>query len=355
MTPEQFLARISKQPPAPAYLFLGPEMYLRRLCKQALIERVLGEAGEAGLSQIDLENTSLSDVLDDARSYSLFSSERLIWVSSAELALPKRLTISEGQAGQPVESPASSLHEYLQHPTPGTVLVFDCSRYDFTGDDGAKLERVEKFYAAVPVIVEFRRLTPESSRLICQDLAKKQGLKLAGAELAALIEACAGDASRIASEIEKLSLFVGAERPVTMQDLRTLVPNAAESTIFELVQALGKRDRAVALKSLDVLIREGEYLPLALTFLNAQFRLALAAKEARIRSPQQAQSVFAKFGIRIWRERAEQILATAAAFTKEHLARALALIYETDKKFRDRYGDERLLMETLILTLTANS
>ena len=76
---------------------------------------------------------------------------------------------------------------------------------------------------------------------------------------------------------------------------------------------------------------------------------------SQIRSPQQAQSVFAKFWIRIWRERAEQILATAAAFTKEHLARALALIYETEKKFRDRYGDERLLMETLILTLTANS
>src|SRR5579885_1853849 len=277
-------------------------MYLRRLCKQALIERVLGEAGEAGLGQIDLENTSLSDVLDDARSYSLFSSERLIWVSSAELALPKRLTAGEEQGGQPAESPASSLHDYLQHPTPGTVRVFDCSRYAFTGEDRAKLERVEEFYAAVPAIVEFRRLTPESSRFLSQDLAKKQGLQLAGAELAALIEACAGDASRIASEIEKLSLFVGAERPVTMQDLRALVPNAAGSTIFELVQALGKRDRAAALKSLDVLIREGEYLPLALTFLNTQFRLALAAKEARIRSPQQAQSVFAKFGIRILRK-----------------------------------------------------
>jgi DNA polymerase-3 subunit delta len=352
LTPEQFLARISKQPPAPAYLFLGPELYFRRLCKEALIKRVLGEAGEQGLTLIDLENTNLSEVLDDARSYSLFSSERLIWVSSAELALPKRITVSDEQAGQSNESLASSLQDYLRHPTPGTVVVFDCSRYDFTGEDRAKLERVEKFYVAVPAIVEFRRLTAESSRFLSQDLAKKQGLQLAGAELAALIEACAGDASRIASEIEKLSLFVGAERPVTMQDLRALVPNAAESTIFELVQALGKRDRAAALRSLDILIREGEYLPLALTFLNTQFRLALAAKEARISSVQQAQSFFVKSGVRIWRERAEQILTTAAAFTKEHLARALALIYETDKKFRDGYGDDRLIMETLVLALT---
>ncbi|MGH9582428.1 MAG: DNA polymerase III subunit delta, partial [Bryobacteraceae bacterium] len=220
-------------------------------------------------------------------------------------------------------------------------------------DDRAKLERVEKFYAAVPAVVEFRRLTPEASRFFCQDLAKKSGLRLGGKELAALLDAAAGDASRLAAEIEKLSLYVGTERGVTMEDLRALVPNAAESTIFELVQALGKRDRTAALRSVDILVREGEYLPLALSFLSTQFRLALAAKEARIGSGQQAQNFFAKAGVRIWRERAEQIAATAAAFTKEDLTRALPLIYETDKRFRDGYRDDRTVMERLVLELTA--
>jgi DNA polymerase-3 subunit delta len=350
VTPEQFLARIGKQPPAPVYLFLGPEAYRRRICKQALIERVLGADGQAGLTQTDLENASFSEVLDDARSLSLFATERLIWVSSAELALPRRMTQSEEGAA---EASGAALAAYLKQPTPGTVLVFDCSRYDFTGDDRAKLERVEKFYAAVPAIIEFRRLTPETSRFLCQDLAKKSGLKLGGRELAALLDAAAGDASRLALEIEKLSLFVGTERSVTMDDLRALVPNAAESTIFELVHALGKRNRAAALRSVGVLVREGEYLPLALSFLSTQFRLALAAKEAKIASGQQAQNFFMKAGVRIWRERAEQIAATAAAFTQEGLAQALSLIYETDKRFREGYRDDRTTMERLVLALTA--
>jgi DNA polymerase III subunit delta len=353
MSPEQFLARIAKQAPAPAYLFLGQEGYQRRACKEALLNRVLpGDLRTDGLTQIDLENTTLPEVLDDARSLSLFSSDRVIWVCSAELALPRRLTSVADDGDDAEKSDGSALAAYLQAPTPGTVLVFECSRYDFAGDDRAKLERVEKFYSAVPAIVEFRQFTPESIRFLAQQLAKEHQLKIGGAELAALLDAVGGDAARLSAEIEKLALFVGRERGVTMDDLRTLVPNAAQSTIFALVHALGKRDRAGALKSLDILIREGEYLPLALTFLSTQFRLALAAKEARISSVPQALSFFSKTGVRMWRDRAEQVVGTANTFTKERLAQAVALIYETDKKFREGYKDDRIVMECLVLGLT---
>jgi DNA polymerase III subunit delta len=353
MSPEQFLARIAKQSPAPAYLFLGQESYHRRVCKTALLDRVLpGDLRTEGLTQIDLENTSLPEVLDDARSLSLFSKDRVIWARSAELALPRRLTSSGDETGDGERSEGSELAVYLKAPTPGTVLVFECSRYDFAGEDRAKLERVQKFYSAVREVVEFHQFTPESSRFLAQQLAKEHQLKIAGAELAALLDAMGGDAARLSAEVEKLALFVGRDRAVTMEDLRALVPNAAQTTIFALVHALGKSDRAAALRSLDILIREGEYLPLALAFLSTQFRLALAAKEARISSVPQALSFFAKIGVRMWRDRAEQVVGTANTFTKERLAQAVALIYETDKRFREGYKDDRIVMECLVMGLT---
>lgn len=355
MTPEQFLAKIAKQPLAPAYLFLGQEGYQRRQCKDALIARALpSDSRTDGVTQTDLENTTLSAMLDDARSLSLFASDRVIWISSAELALPRRLSTASDETDEDSKAAESGLAGYLKAPTPGTVIVFECSRLDFAGDDRARLERVEKYYAPVgqAATVEFRHFSPETCRYLAQDMAKKFRVKLAGAELAALLEAVAGDATRLASEIEKLSLFVGPERSVTMDDLRTLVPNAAQATIFALVNALGKRDRAAALRSLDILVRDGEYLPLALTFLNTQFRLALAAKEARVNSAQQAQSFFQRIGVRMWRDRAEQVITTSGAFTRDSLARAVSLIYETDKKFREGYKDDQLIMETLVLALT---
>ncbi len=354
IAPEQFLTRIAKQSPAPAYLFLGPEGYYRRLCREALIQRCLPEDARAeGLTHVDLEETTLAQVLDDARSLSLFAADRVIWVSSAELALPRRIIAAsdDDEEGGSAKD-GSGLAAYLKHPTPGTVIVFECSRYEFNNDDKPKIERVQKFYADAPVTVEFRSLTPESSRFLAQELAQKHKLKLAGAELAALLEAVAGDANRLAGEIEKLSLFVEPGKPVTLTDLQALVPNAAQSTIFNLVNALGKRDRAAALQSLDILVRDGEYLPLALTFLGTQFRLALAAKEARIATAQQAQAAFTKMGIRIWRERAEQVIGTATAFTRDQLSKAIAAIYDTDRKFRDGLKDDRIVMEGLVLALT---
>ena len=118
MNPEQFLAKIAKQPLAPAYLFLGQEGYQRRQCREALLARVLpGDARAGGFDQIDLEGASLSDVLDDARSLSLFTSERVLWVSSAELALPRRIAAAgeDNEDGKPIQS---ELATYLKatHP-----------------------------------------------------------------------------------------------------------------------------------------------------------------------------------------------------------------------------------------------
>ncbi len=353
MTPEQFLARIKKQL-AGIYLFVGPEPYMRRTCREALLDRVLPPDGRAdGFTIIDLSETHLTTVLDDARSLFLFAAERVLWVMSAETALPRRLTAGNSEdEGDEGVNPIGQLAAYIKSPTPGTVIVFDCSRYDFSGDDKAKLDRVTKFYEAIPDVVEFRPLAPEAVRALAQDLAQRYKLQLGMGELAMLLDAVGGDASRLITEIEKLFLYVGTARKITAEDIRQLVPNASQTTIFMLANALGRKDRPGALKSLDLLVRDGEYLPLALTFVGTQFRLALAAKEANLRNSQQALGHFSKQGVRMWPDRAAQLMRTADAFTPKQLQSALTLIYEADKGLRDTRPDDRVIMETLVLAMT---
>jgi DNA polymerase III subunit delta len=354
MTPEQFLTKITKQRPAAVYLFIGPEAYQRRICKDALLDKLLpGESRGDGFTRVDMEETSLAEILDDARSLSLFAADRMIWVASAESALPRRLSNpSGGEDAQAKSGTEGLIAPYLKAPTPGTVIVFECSRFGYSGDDKAKLDRVAKFYSGIPDVVEFRPFTPESIRYLAQELIQREGIKVGTAELAFLLDAIGGDASRLSSEIEKLSLFVGKERRVTLDDLRAVVPNASQSNIFSLVSALGKGDRPGALKSLDLLVRDGEYLPLALTFLGTQFRLALTAREVGLRNAPQAISYFGKQGIRMWRDRAEQVLHTASALGEDRLKTGLSLIYAADKGLRDARPDDRTVMESLVLRLT---
>lgn len=347
MSPDQFLQKFRKAPPAAAYLFVGPEHYQLSVCKRALAERVLGAADrESGLVRFDLAETTLATVLDDARSLSLFASNRLIWISGAEAVLPR------GRAAAEENSSSGILERYLRQPTPGTVLVFESSRYDFEGDDRAKLERVEKFYAAIPDVVEFRPYTPEAARQFVEDQARGAGLRIGLSEIGLLVESLAADAGRIATEIEKLRLYVGTGRKVTAEDIANLVPSAQASNIFTLASSLGRGDRKRSLDSLDTLLREGEYLPLALTFLATQFRLAMVAREAGLHNAQQVQAYFTKQGIRIWRDRAEQVSQTIAVFPGDKLQRAIEKLFWADKALRDTRPDDRVVMEELVFSLT---
>jgi DNA polymerase-3 subunit delta len=348
LSPEQFLQRIRKEPPAPVYLFLGAELYQLGQCRRALIERALApEDREQGFSRHDLEATTVAAILDDARSLSLFSPNRLLWAVNAEAVLPR------GRAAGDDEKLASSqLAEYIQQPTPGTVLVFEASRFDFEGEDKSKIERVQKFYACIPQVVEFRPYSMEAARRLAQDCAKESGLQIGLAELGLLVESLAADPSRLVNEIEKLRLYTGGTRKVTADDIALMVPNAQESTLFALVAALGRGDRKSSLGCLDALLREGEYLPLALTFLATQFRLAMAARDEGLRSAQQIQAYFTKQGVRIWRDRAEQVHQTMTAFPKEKLGRAIEKVFWADKALRDARPDDRVVMEELVFSLT---
>jgi len=346
MTPQQFIAQL-KTAPAPVYLFIGPEMYRRRICRKMLIEKFLPEEmKEEGFTRHDLDETSLRDVIDDAGSLSLFASQRVVWASGAEAVLPR------GNSPEAEKAAAALVANYVSHAVPGVVVVFDSSRLTFDNDDKGKLERLRKIFASVTNQVEFAPYTEVEARKLAADLAQRGNVRIHPAALESLVESLGNDAARISNELEKLSLYTDGQREVTEADITALAPDARTTTIFALVNALSRADRTASLDLLDTLIREGEYLPMALTFLATQFRLALAAKEEGLRTQQQIQGHFQKLGIGMWPSRAMQVLTTVNAFSKQKLQQAVTATYRADKSFRDRSPDERIIMEDLVISLT---
>jgi DNA polymerase III subunit delta len=351
LTSSQLLARAKKREFPPAVLLLGPEAYERRRIKEAMTAAF----AEGAVAQLDLAEVSLAAIVDDARALSLFASDRLIWVVNAEAALPKTAKSTEddddGESGT-AGGDAAPLAAYLKDPTPGVVLVFEAIRFDFEGEDKRKLDRVRKFYSALHDVAELRRFAAHEARAEAESLARRAGLSLQPDGLDLLVEALGADIARIAVEIEKLALYAG-KRTISSDDIAELVPDARATTIFALVNALGRRDRTRALELLDTLTSDGIYLPLALTFLSTQFRLALAAREAGLKSSQQVQSHFTRMGVPMWASRADQVWQTVGKFAKPQLERAMKLISEADRGLRDARPDDRIVMEQFLLKLTA--
>ncbi len=344
MTADQLLGQIERQRPEPAYLFLGAEPFRLDQCRKALIARVLPpEEREQGLVRHDLTETPLSAILDDARSLSLFAPRRIIWASNAEAALPR------AKSGLNDDAAGMLLADYLNNPTPEVVLVFEASRYELDGEDKAKAERIRKFYSRIPAVGELPRYSVREAQRLAHDLVRKNGLRIDQSDVDLLVEALGSDALRISVEMEKLSLYAGTDRRIQARDLAVLVPDSSASTVFVLVDALGRGDKLRALDLLHSLVRQGEYLPLALSFLAGLFRLALVAKDRRFRGPQQVQQQFSKPGRPLWRSRAEQVFQASSLFSKKQLETLLKRIYAADRALRDARPDDRIVMEEFIL------
>ena len=365
MKPGPLIERLKKSAPAPGYLFLGNEPYFRDRCRRALIQAVRGMAGTGdgaadeagdetgdgdwdGIAEFDLRGQPLEELIDEARTLSLFASARIVIGGDAGFALPKTGGAAKSAAG------AAMLKSYFDNPTPGVVILFEATRYDWADrDDKAKIERVAKFFSAVPEIVELQQPAPGETLAIAKRLARRSGLVMDPATLGGLVEMLGGDLARLATELEKLSVYAGEGGRVESQDIELLIPEARRRGLYEFSDALAHKDAARALEIVDTLAGSGVYWPMQITVLAGLFRQALVVREERLGGIPDVSRAFQREKIRIWPARAKQLLEIARLFSETEIENALRRFFEADRDLRRERPDDRLIMEQLVIGLTA--
>lgn len=350
MTPKQFLDNLGKGEAQPIYLFLGSELFFRDRCRRALTSAVLGQLDtEAGnyedLTEVDLRDQNLTTLIDEARTMSLFASARLLIGSRSEALIPRTISTKT------VES-FEVLRDYAEAPTPGTVLLFEAIDVDFdTRDDKSKIDRLVKLFGDTCAIVEMKRLSAEQMMYESTELANQLNLEISPSLLDDLIEMLGGDMGLLANELEKLSLYVGSDRPVKADDLDLLIPAARRRGVFEFSDALAHGDRVRALYILDTLAEMGVSWPMQVSLIAGLFRQALAMKEEGARTAQRVLSVSKQNGIRMWPPRARQLIEVGRHFSSKQLERALMKLGQADRDLRRERPNDRIIMEQLVVSL----
>ncbi len=348
LSPKELSGQLKKgAKPASGYLFLGAEPFYRGRCATYLRETVLGsEQDETSVIRIDLKDHSLGDFIDEALSPSLFGGERLLVARNAELAVPSAATTAAKQE-------RSRLEAYFRDPAPDTVVVIEATKNHWEDRDGkGKLDRLAKFFGPVPVRVDFRALSESDALYVGEVLARRLGLKISKQVLSELIEMLGADAFRLESELAKLELYAGKEREIASEHLALLVPEARQRGMYEFSDAIADRDQTRALTVLDTMAKAGMYWGLQVATLASIFRQALAAKDLGLRSASQIQASLGKYGIRVWRVRAQQLEGVVSRYREEELREALIALFEVDRGLRSARPDDRVLMEALVMKLT---
>ena len=139
---------------------------------------------------------------------------------------------------------APHLVEYFADPNPSTVLIAITS----------KVDKRQKLYAAAAKAGFLHVL--EAPRQVAPWIraeAQAKGVALDARAVSRLADAVGADLSRLALVIEQLSLYAGAGKPVTADDVDDLVADTRERSVFELTDAVGAGDLPGALAAVQSL------------------------------------------------------------------------------------------------------
>ena len=97
----------------------------------------------------------------------------------------------------------------------------------------------------------------ENAGEIVRAEAKKRGLEFEEEALELFVLSTGGDSGVVANELEKLKLYA-PEGAITAEQVRALVPISRAAVIFELGNALARRDATLALNLVRDLLDQGE-------------------------------------------------------------------------------------------------
>ena len=351
---DRFVADVKARRLSPAYVFIGDEAFFRKRCRDAIVQHLVpADVRELSLYDMDLGDVDLQQVLDCARTPSLMSPFQVFFVRGV------RNLYSRGKHDEEF----AAVEEYCKNPNPDALLIFvadhisipaDARRMDLADKD--RYQRIRETLGEYCTVLEFARVDEGDAVKWATETAATEGVKLDGDAARELVDSLGGDMMMIASELEKLVLFAGDRKRITLGDVETLVLAAKQRSFYELTDAISSRDRARALGVLDAILSTGDGEEAAighLYMLSRTFRQMLVILERNVRDSRALWQVLWQ-GFRIPPFAAEDVIRQARRYkSRRELTSAIRRVARADLALRSNPPSKRLVLENLVLDLTA--
>ena len=351
---DRFLADVQTRKLRPAYVFVGDESFFRRRCREAILEHLVPpELRDFSVFEFDLSENEIAEVLDRARTPSLMAPFQVFFVRGVK-ALFGRGSNDEKLA---------AIEDYCKDPNPDALLIFvadhisipaDVRRMEMTDKD--RYQRIRDTLGQYCGIVELSRVEESEAVRWLSDYCATREVKIDADAARELVDALGGDMMMISNELEKLILYVGEKKRVTLGDVETMVLAAKQRSLYELTDAISAKDRVRALEMLDAMLSTGEGDEAAIGhvyMLAKTFRQMLIISERNVRDTRMLWAALWQ-GFRVPPFAAEDIIKQARRYkSKRELTRAIRLIAKTDLALRSNPPSKRMVLEKLVLDLSS--
>jgi len=352
---DRFLADLKDNKLRPGYVLIGDDIFLFERCRRAVLAALVPpEMRDFCLSDLDLAETSIFEALDRAQTPSLMAPFQVLFIRNLKTLYTRGAKKEEFAA----------IEAYFKSPNPQALVLFvadhiripsDPRRMDL--DDRNRYDRIRETLGDWCGIVELARVDEADALKWIAAEAKLREIQIDQDAARELADALGADMMLIASELEKLALYVGAKKLITLGDVETMVLAAKQRSLYELTDAISAKDRARAVALLHGLLNAsdgGEDSAIGHLYMLARtFRQMLVILEKNVRDSRAIWQALWQ-GFRMPPFAAEDVIRQARRYkSRRELTRALRLIARADLELRSQPPDKRLVLERLVLELAS--
>lgn len=323
------------------YIFHGDDEFAIGQALTGIIAQ-MGDpsTAEMNITYLDGRSLNLDELVRTSRALPFLSNRRLVVVTDPLGSLKSnkdREKFKNILAGTP--------------PTTALVVQITNPLVDARSRRSGKTHWLEKWAAEQQDKAFLREYAlpkgPQMANWIRQQ-AKESGGEFSHPAAALLGTFVGGDPRLAAQEIEKLLAYVNYQRPVEPDDVEYLVAYAGETSVFDMVDALGARNGREALRLLHHLLEEDDPLRL-FGMVVRQFRLLLLTRELLDAGNREADIASA---LKTPGFVARKLVGQVRSFSLPQLEAIFHKLLDIDEAIKTGQIDGDVALDTLIAALT---
>jgi DNA polymerase-3 subunit delta len=350
---ERFVSELESRKLRAAYVFVGDEAFFRKRFRDAILEHLVPvELRDFSLFDFDLGENDLAEVLDRARTPSLMAPFQVFFVRGVKNLF--------GRGSN--EEKLAAIEGYCKNPNPDALIVFVADHISIPADvrrvemqDKERYQRILETMGSYCGIVELARVEEGEAVRWISDYCAGREVKIEPDGARELVDALGGDMMMISNELEKLILYVGEKKRVTLGDVETMVLAAKQRSLYELTDAISSKDRVRSLEVLDAMLLSGDGEEAAIGhiyMLAKTFRQMLVILERNVRDQRMLWAALWQ-GFRVPPFAADDIIKQARRYkNRRELTRAIRLVAKADLALRSNPVSKRMVLERLVMDLT---
>lgn len=317
--------RLEGHKPHPIYVLAGDESFLVDEAIRLIKSKAVDEATmDFNVDTFVAPEDAASQVRDAVEMLPMMSQRRLILYRGVDNLKDKEW---------------ENLFPVLESPVDSSVLLLTCENLD-------KRKKPYKKLVEHAIWLDLRRPYENQIPSWIDYLAYRKDLKISKDASQLLKQFVGVNLTELNNELEKLKSYLGDRDEIGVEDVLSIVSRTRVDRIFDLTDAIGRCDRALAFQSLANLLEHGQNEIGALAMISRHVRILSMIKEGQ-KDGMTGPRLCAKAGIPQFL--LNQYLTQVRLWSDDKITKTHRALLETDKALKSTALPAHVWLENFIL------